>query len=176
MTLFLNLASYAQAAGVNRNTAARRLRTCPRHGIRRQTFDSAEVISRLLPQHRDYAGELIRASRDDGVLFCGGDEAMPTAQRLEKWVINNPDPAMAQRLAAVRVEYCRALGRVRVSSSGMFEVEHHRMLLPLSADILPFVVLGPPAKLPADWDGWCRSFAILHNAPADSGLKALVSA
>ncbi len=160
MTLQLTLNAYAAAADCNRDTAARRLKRCPRTGLRNQRFALTDVLPRL--RERSLAAPLTRAAVDDGVFWCGGDEAFPAARKLEQWLIADAD--MAERLHNVRVSFFRALGLSMRSASMIQDAERHRVMLPMAAAVVPYIVTGDKFGLPFMGD-FARSFAVVHSAP-----------
>lgn len=170
MALTLTLDSYAAACGCNRGTASRRLRRTPRTGLRRQRFALVDILPRLLPRHRQFAPALTKAARDDHEPSAD----LTAATALESFIL--ADPEMSARLYSCRVEFFRALGRRRVSSTDFYGCAYWHTILVLAPPVLRFTVLGDPKLLPRDWDGWCADFAITHNAPADAGLQMRVAA
>lgn len=170
MTLQLTLNGYARAVDCNRDTAGRRLRNCPRSGLRNQRFSLTDVLPRLYD--RSHAVALTEASVSDGTFYVGGDEALPAARKLETWL--NADPAMAERLHAVRVSFFNALAGGLRSAAMIRDAERHRMLLPLADAVLPFIVTGDKRGLPFMGD-FSRAFAITHQAaPMDYELVGAV--
>lgn len=166
MTLQLSLESYAKAAGCNRDTAARRLRNCPRTGLRNQRFALTDVLPRL--RDRSLAVALTQAAVSDGTFYVGGDEALPAARKLERFLSGGAD--MAERLHNVRVSFCNALAGSLRSAVLIRDAERHRVLLPLSDALLPYIVTGDKRGLPFIVD-FARAFALTHqSAPLASEL------
>lgn len=160
MALYLTLDAYAGAVGCRRDTAARRLRGCPRKNARNQRFALTDVLPRL--RNRNHAAALTRVCVDDGTFFCGGDDALPAARELEKWLVIDPD--MAERLHNCRVSFFRALGLSMRSAAMIQDAERHRVMLPMSGALLPYVVTGDKSGLPFMGD-WSREFALVHSSP-----------
>lgn len=161
MSLYTTLDDYARACGCNRDTASRRLRDVPRSGARKQRFLLAHVLPSL--RYRRYAAPLTNAARDDGAFFCGGDDAFPAARALEKFM--QADPEMATRLHNVRVTFFNALATSMRSSGLIRDAERHRVMLPMSGAVLPYIVTGDKRGLPVMAD-FARSFAIVHSGGA----------
>lgn len=160
--LYFKITDAVAAMGVSRASVSRRLQNCPRTGTRSQTFSTHEALIRLPAKRRGDGAALVRRSRDDGVFCCGGDEALPSARLLEKWLIADPD--METRLHRARVTFFYALAASMRSASYIADAERHRMMLPINGQILPYIVTGDESRLPADWGTFAREFAIVHNS------------
>lgn len=166
MTLQITLDRYAEAVGCNRDTASRRLRGCPRVGLRNQRFALTDILPRL--RNRGHAAALIEAAVSDGSLYVGGDEVLPAARKLERFL--TADPAMAERLHNVRVSYFAALSDNLKSAVLIRDSERHRVLLAMADSLLPYVVTGSKRGLPFMPD-FAKAFAVLHQtAPLEAEL------
>lgn len=177
MSLYITLTDYARAVGCNRDTAARRLRDVPHIGERNRRFALVRVLADL--RDHDHAAALFAAARSDGEFHVGGDDILPTARKLEKWI--QSDPAMAERLHYLRVTFFNALASMK-SATLFRDSERLRLLLPLSDHVLPFVLTGDNRGLPI-MRSFARTFAVVHQAGpyehelvAPEGLQELMGA
>lgn len=156
--LHFKVADYGPAVGVSRPTATRRLANVPHIGKVNQRFALVDALPDL--RSPEAAVRLLAVSHSDGSFYVGGDDVLPQARRVESWL--QSDPAMAARLHNVRVTFFNALAGMK-SATLFRDSERLRLLLPLSDNILPFILTGDKRGLPF-FGSFSRAFALVHQA------------
>ena len=149
----------ANALGVTRNTVTARTRQLDYspgvNGARR--YRLSDVLPTLKDKERAHVPALFDLAQDDGEELYVGDNAIPRARRLERWIRGEA----VERLFGAQVAFTGALAS-SVQSSVLFEhLEALRLKLALTDPVLRWTVLGDANALPP-FENYAVPFAITN--------------
>lgn len=149
----------ACALGVTRNTVTARTRLLEYspgvNGARR--YRLSDVLPTLKDKERQQVPALFELAQDDGEELFVGDNAVPRARRLERWIRGEA----VERLFGAQVAFTGALA-ASVQSSVLFEhLEALRLKLALTDPVLRWTVLGDADALPP-FENYAVPFAITN--------------
>lgn len=164
--LTVTIDDYARACGLTTDGASARLRGVPftRTGKGPRRYALAWALPSLGRKYRlDAVNLLASAQLDASGLYIGGDEVLQHAQELCDWL--EADPTTAERLKWVRGQFFNGLAATARGQAAFYtDSERLRLLIAAADAVLPFVLTGEKAGLPAFAGGYSRAIALLHHA------------
>lgn len=169
--LTITQSDYLTATGLQSRIASLRFSGLPyRKAGRVNRYYLADALPLLGKKYARNAPELLSLAQEDGQEFVGGDDVLPSCAKLEEWLSDHIGGA-AWRIHQIRTTFARSLGAAMRSSGLSGDSERLRRLILRDSAVLPYLLTGDRAALPASWVDHARRFAIIHAAPSPYSME-----